>query len=512
MPDIIGSTYEIVQQIGAGGGGIVYLARHQRLNKQVVLKADKRKITTRPELLRREVDVLKDLSHPYIPQVYDFFVEGETVYTALDFVDGESLDRPLKRQERFSQAQVIKWARQLLEALDYLHRPTHGDPPRGYVHSDIKPANIMLRMNGDICLIDFNISLALGEENIVGASAGYASPEHYGLDFSFSSHTSTQYDQTELMDRGTKTLPMPENHSASRQRIVVPDVRSDVYSIGATLYHLLSGRRPPKSAMDVAPLDGPGISEQVVAIITKAMNPNPDLRYQTAAEMLWDFEHLHENDPRTKKQKRQAAVTAAALSLMMLVGVTMTFVGLRQMQQAEQVARLEAQQAEAVERMEKQALEAVTDSENAYQLGDVPVAIQRAVEALEFDSPYLFRAQKALTDALGVYDLSSVLHPHQVVELPSEVLKLAISPEGTRFAALYAFQAVIIDSDTGKNWQIYRCSQLQHQICISSMKTPYSAQAWMAYALMTLTMLPSSGRERSRPGWPSQMTIAVLWA
>ena len=205
MSELIGGTYEVVQRLGSGGGGVVYLANHIRLNKQVVLKADKRKITTRPELLRREVDVLKNLNHPYIPQVYDFFAEDETVYTAMDFVEGESLDKPLKRGERFSQPQVVKWAIQLLEALDYLHSPTHGTPPRGYVHSDIKPANIMLRTNGDICLIDFNISLALGEENVIGASAGYASPEHYGLDFSFSSATATVGDATVPLDDETKT-------------------------------------------------------------------------------------------------------------------------------------------------------------------------------------------------------------------------------------------------------------------------------------------------------------------
>ncbi len=69
MSEIIASTYELMEKIGAGGGGVVYLAHHLRLNKRVILKADKRKITTRPDLLRREVDVLKDLSHPYIPQV-----------------------------------------------------------------------------------------------------------------------------------------------------------------------------------------------------------------------------------------------------------------------------------------------------------------------------------------------------------------------------------------------------------------------------------------------------------
>lgn len=78
-----------------------------------------------------------------------------------------------------------------MEALSYLHSPTHGDPPRGYVHSDIKPANLMRTPDNNIYLIDFNIALALGEENVIGCSIGYASPEHYGLDFSSNYDTVT---------------------------------------------------------------------------------------------------------------------------------------------------------------------------------------------------------------------------------------------------------------------------------------------------------------------------------
>ena len=162
MSQVIASTYEIIKEIGAGGGGVVYLAYHQRLNKKVVLKADKRGTAARLASLRREVDVLKELRHKYIPQVYDFFVHEGTVYTVIDYVEGESLDKPLKRGERFSQPQVIHWAVQLLEALCYLHSPTHGDPPRGFVHGDIKPANIMRTTGDNICLIDFNIALAWG--------------------------------------------------------------------------------------------------------------------------------------------------------------------------------------------------------------------------------------------------------------------------------------------------------------------------------------------------------------
>ena len=81
----------------------------------------------------------------------------------MDYIEGESLDKLLKRGVRFSQPQVIKWAKQLLEALSYLHSEIHGSPPRGFVHSDIKPANLMLTPSGDICLIDFNIQHPLQE-------------------------------------------------------------------------------------------------------------------------------------------------------------------------------------------------------------------------------------------------------------------------------------------------------------------------------------------------------------
>lgn len=439
MSEIIASTFEVINKIGSGGGGVVYLANHLRLNKQVVLKADRRKISTPPELLRREVDVLKDLSHPYIPQVYDFFAEGEVVYTVMDYVDGESLDRPLKRGERFSQPQVIQWAIQLLQALEYLHSPTHGTPPRGYVHSDVKPANLMRRANGDICLIDFNISLALGEDSVIGASAGYASPEHYGLDYSFSGDTATMKQDTQTMDDRTATMTMP-----GIRRKIRPDVRSDIYSTGATLYHLLSGRRPAKDALEVAPLSEMEVSPQIARMIAKAMAPNPQDRYQTASEMLWDLEHLRENDIRTIRHKRRVKTTVAALAVMFLLGGLLTFTGLKQMERAQAAGKAAAEMAE-------QALSAVSGSESAYRNGDIPGAIRLAMDALTLESsPYEAPAQKALTDALGVYDLSDGFRPARTLLLPSAPLKAVLSPEGSRAAAMVSGKLLVFDTASGE--------------------------------------------------------------
>jgi len=187
MSQIIAGVYELHRQIGAGGGGIVYLGQHIRLQKKVVLKADKRKLSAKTESLRREVDMLKNLNHTYIPQVYDFVEEDGIVYTVMDYIEGESFDKILAKEKKISQPEIVKWACQLLEALCYLH----SQPPYGILHGDIKPANIMLRPDGNICLIDYNIALALGEDGAVkvGFSQGYASPEHYGADYIKSNRT-----------------------------------------------------------------------------------------------------------------------------------------------------------------------------------------------------------------------------------------------------------------------------------------------------------------------------------
>lgn len=615
MGEIIASTYEIKKKIGAGGGGVVYLARHLRLQKDVVLKADKRKITTNEALLRREVNVLKDLSHQNIPQVYDFFIENDTVYTVIDFIQGESLDKPLKRGEHYPQWQIIKWGRQLLGALAYLHSPTHGDPPRGYVHSDIKPANLMRTPNGDICLIDFNIALAIGEESVIGLSAGYASPEHYGLDYSSEGDETTQRnpqsekvyppaegntlgesvgssesrrasgdDSKAAPDAGgedahlganaQKTAPKagagetsleveedagetsleteadagaasieakwdagetsleveadaektsleteadggatafeapddgrdagkeasftvpesPESDGAPAEpgtmledgqeqsgnieairlsslqinatvreeeskkpakdgpgaasnsahsgtggkRRIMPDVRSDIYSVGATLYHLLSGVRPAKDAKDVIPLSKDEYSPLVVDIITKAMQPNPNLRYQTADEMLAAFERLRLDDPRVVRLKRARRLTYGILTLAAVLGVAASFVGLKRIQTVDRWQTL------------------VEYSKNSLAEGDVSQAVSYAMQAIPDRSSLLTPqilpdAQRALTDALGVYDLSNGYRSLARIELPAEPQFIALSPDGKTVSCISAGELTVYDTET----------------------------------------------------------------
>lgn len=449
MGRIIASVYEIEKEIGSGGGGIVYLGQHLRLHKKIVLKEDKRSISANPETLRREVDALKNLSHKYIPQVYDFVEENGFVYTVMDYIEGESFEKPLKRGERFSQPQVIEWACQLLEALSYLHQ----FPPHGILHGDIKPSNIMLTPQNDIRLIDFNIALALGEEGAVavGRSFGYASPEHYGSEFtpvteygapSLQTEPMTDGPATELMDSEPATEPMVKSgksiekpiYSSSKQGKVL-DVRSDIYSLGATLYHILTGKRPAARPDAVEPISKDLYSPAVIAIIEKAMQPDPDERFQTAEEMLSAFEHLFQEDARTKRYNRTVKKTIAVLGVAFFVGIGMTFCGLSQRKTQQEVLVL------------------AEYSENALQKGNISGALQYAQKALEkadtlWGNANTAQAQKALTDALDVYDLSDGFKEYGVVSLPSEPQYLAVSPKGKTAAAVCDGELVLFDIAT----------------------------------------------------------------
>lgn len=451
MSQIIAGTYEIQEQIGEGGGGVVYLGRHLRLNKRIVLKADKRTLSTGGEELCREVKMLKNLSHMYIPQVYDFVQENGVVYTVIDFIEGESLDKLLKRGEIPGQPQVIHWACQLLEALQYLHSQS----PYGILHGDIKPANIMLRPNGDICLIDFNIALALGEDGAVkvGFSRGYASPEHYGADYITRNRTSggqtpgkkiyerRETDRTMLVEESGKWaadgtgLSGRSRSMSNSQNGVLLDVRSDIYSLGATLYHLISGKRPAQEASEVKPLGADVCSSAVSAIIQKAMAPRPDLRYQSAEEMRAAFLNLYRQDVRTVRHRRRIGLSAAALTMLFLLGGSSSFIGLKQLEQVQRALALSEYSA------------------NVLAEGKVSEAVELALQAIPtkkgiLEAPVTAQAQKALTDALGVYDLSEGFRALDAVKLPSAPFKIAVSPEGGCFAVVYAYEAVVFDFET----------------------------------------------------------------
>ena len=149
--DIVDNTYLIDSIIGQGALGVVYKAYHMRLQKYVVLKRIKSDKVF-DDHVRVEVDTLKTLKHEYLPQVYDYLEINAGIYTVIDYIEGVDLKKMTENGAYFSQEELIKWLRQLCSVLKYLGNCS---PP--VVHSDIKPDNIMIDKDGNVCLIDFNI-------------------------------------------------------------------------------------------------------------------------------------------------------------------------------------------------------------------------------------------------------------------------------------------------------------------------------------------------------------------
>lgn len=267
----LSNVYSFLGKLGEGSGGVVYKAYHKNLRKYVVLKKIKQKRSSN-ELNRKEVDILKNLNHMYLPKVLDFLEIDGDLYTVMDFIPGDSFATLMERGVRFSESQLIRWGMQLCSALNYLHMQK---PP--IVHCDVKPANIMLRPDGNICLIDFNISFCLYEDTIMGYSNGYSSPELFAY--------ANSYEKRQMM---------------KDQRIIINE-RIDIYSLGATLYNLATNIRiTDRFEMNYELLKA-NTSEEFAYIVQKALQKNPKDRYESAMDMFHALEHIAESDNRYVK-------------------------------------------------------------------------------------------------------------------------------------------------------------------------------------------------------------------
>lgn len=170
--ELLDNTYKIIKEIGSGGMGIIYKAYHLRLDKYVVVKQVKVNNICNHNL-NKESNILKNLRHTYLPTVYDFVEKNNIVYTVMDYIDGKSLDKELELRNKFPQKSVIKWVLQICEALIYLH-----NKETSIIHCDIKPSNIMLTKDNNICLIDFNVSYMIcGDNEFLGYTEFFSPPE-----------------------------------------------------------------------------------------------------------------------------------------------------------------------------------------------------------------------------------------------------------------------------------------------------------------------------------------------
>ena len=292
------STYQILEKLGEGSGGVVYLAYHKRLQKEVVLKQIKSKGLSMADK-RQEVDILKNLNHSFLPQVLDFLTMGDEVYTVMSYIPGKSLSRLQREGAVFNLGQLTRWGMQICSALNYLHSQK---PP--VIHGDIKPSNIMLTPQGNICLIDFNISFFLDENAVLGYTDGYTSPEQYII-----------------------ALDSSSDRPIGNYRKI--DEKSDIYSVGATFYHLATGKkmRNYRDQIDYEDLAG-RTSEAFAQIIAKAVEKDPNRRFQSAFEMFQAFQNVGKKDARYQALLRRQTGMRIALAVCMAGFIVLGGIGI----------------------------------------------------------------------------------------------------------------------------------------------------------------------------------------
>lgn len=272
---VLGGKYEILKKIGQGGMSIVYVAMDTRLNKQWAIKeikkSKKQDTKTLLKSLQMEANILKMVDHPVLPRIVDIINYKGTVFVVMDYIEGRTLSEVLKLEGAQPQDKVIEWAKDLCSALDYLHSM---NPP--IIYRDMKPSNIMLKPDGKVKLIDFGTAKEFDVESLADTTAlgtrGYAAPEQFG--------------------------------DARGRGIHKTDARTDIYSLGATLYHILTGKNPSEPPYVIKPIRdwNPMLSGGLEKIINKCTMPNPADRYQSCAELIYDLEHYEELDDAFKKE------------------------------------------------------------------------------------------------------------------------------------------------------------------------------------------------------------------
>jgi serine/threonine protein kinase len=259
---LLQNRYRVVKQIGQGGMGAVYVATDERFQSTVAVKQTLFDDPALRKAFEREAQLLNHLRHAALPKVSDHFIEGDGQFLVMEFIEGADLSDLLAERGLFPVTDVLTWADELLNALDYLHTQTPA-----IIHRDIKPQNLKLTTRGQIVLLDFGLAKgtpAQAQASTTASVFGY----------------SRNYAPLEQM-QGTGT-----------------DARSDLYSLGATLYHLLTGTAPVDALtrasavinnqpdpLAPAHLVCTQIPATVGGALQRAMAQNAALRPQTAAAM-----------------------------------------------------------------------------------------------------------------------------------------------------------------------------------------------------------------------------------
>ncbi len=284
--DLIGKKvgpYKILEQIGQGGMGVVFKARHEKLGRLVALKMLAPHLANNEEMrarFLREAKLQANLLHPNVVNIFDYIEEGKDVFLVMEYVSGQTLEEMLLQKGKFTIEETLHVAEGVLEALSFMHR-------KGIIHRDIKPSNIMVTDNGLIKVTDFGIArLVEGEAAITKAGAKVGT---------------LYYMAPELIKSG-KVSPLV-----------------DIYSLGITLYQLLTGKVPFAGKTEYEIIKGhlekkptpinelnPNIPAELAKTIHKALEKKPEHRFQSAADFLKEIQKikslLHSKSDKSKKK------------------------------------------------------------------------------------------------------------------------------------------------------------------------------------------------------------------
>lgn len=276
---ILDQKYEVIKVIGEGGMGTVYLCRNNRLGNLWAIKEIKSDFTSKVDFLA-EPNILKNLNHPSIPRIVDIFYENDNLYMVEDYIEGQTLKEYVSERGSLTSEDSIKIALQLCSILEYLHS---FDPP--IIYRDLKPSNVMIKANKQIMLIDFGIARTYKEgqdsDTVILGSRGYIAPE-------------------QLIN-------------------IQSNIQTDIYSLGATLYFMLTGKTPvsPKELLndDSYPLN---LNRNIIEVVKKAAAIEPQNRYKNIKDFHSDLQKYVNNSnykisPIIDEATKEATVSKTAI-------------------------------------------------------------------------------------------------------------------------------------------------------------------------------------------------------
>ena len=286
---LVDGRYKILSEIGHGGMSVVYMAINEKANKTWAVKEVRKDGRMDFNMVRAglmaEIETLKKLNHPNLPSIVDVIEDQDSFIIVMDYIEGRSLDVILEETGAQSEDNVVEWALQLCDVFGYLHSRT---PP--IIYRDMKPANVMLKPDGNIMVIDFGTAktydVDYGETTGIG-TRGYAAPEQYG-------------------------------------GLGRTDARTDIYCLGLSMYHMLTNVNPCVTLVTDKSIRAvnPALSRGLDQIIIKCTQDNPDDRYQSCAELMYDLENYQNLEPiykRKQKSKLVWFVLFLALSIAMVI-------------------------------------------------------------------------------------------------------------------------------------------------------------------------------------------------